>query len=180
MRSIAVAAIAGLVSAGSYDLEDLKFIMHSAKFGLSWANVEEYNFRKGEYLKNDAMIAAHNSTESNYKLGHNKFSSWTPEEMKGLRGLKKRTEKAEPKGVPPVMNQTFPQSWDWISMGCVSPIQDQGQCGSCWAFSATAALESANCVAKGNTGLTKISEQQVVDCCGSRYNCAGCNGGWQY
>jgi C1A family cysteine protease len=64
---------------------------------------------------------------------------------------------------------------DWDSDGKVTPVKDQGQCGSCWAFSATAAIESAVLIAGKSQVL--LSEQQLVDC-SQAYGNAGCNGGW--
>jgi len=63
---------------------------------------------------------------------------------------------------------------DWVKAGAVTPVKDQGQCGSCWAFSATGAIEGAVFVAKKT--LTSVAEQQLVDCSGSEGN-QGCNGG---
>jgi len=51
---------------------------------------------------------------------------------------------------------------DWRTKGAVNPVQNQGQCGSCWAFSSTAALEGAHFLNSGN--LLKLSESQFVDC----------------
>lgn len=62
---------------------------------------------------------------------------------------------------------------DWTTSGCVSGVKDQGYCGSCWAFSATGALESAYCLAKGT--LTLFSDQQVTSCDSVS---SGCDGGW--
>ena len=69
---------------------------------------------------------------------------------------------------------TQPVSIDWRDLGGVNPVQDQGQCGSCWAFSATAVMEGAHFVKTGK--LLKLSEQQFVDCV---WYASGCNGGYE-
>jgi cathepsin L len=63
---------------------------------------------------------------------------------------------------------------DWRTKGAVNPIKDQGQCGSCWAFSATGALEAVDFIFDGQLG--DFSEQQLVDC-SNAYGNMGCNGG---
>jgi KDEL-tailed cysteine endopeptidase len=62
---------------------------------------------------------------------------------------------------------------DWVARGAVSPVKDQSSCGSCWAFSTVAAIESAYLQKKKR--LLDLSEQQLVDCV---YNRDGCDGGW--
>lgn len=69
-------------------------------------------------------------------------------------------------------DQTLQDSVDWRAKGAVNPVQDQGQCGSCWAFSTTAAIEGAHKIKSGQ--LLKLAESQFVDC---DKKDAGCNGG---
>jgi len=89
----------------------------------------------------------------------------------GLKGIKKN------KGTMAVhyySGEPLAATVDWrTSSGVLAPVQDQGQCGSCWAFSATAAIESGYAVAK-KTKVLKLSEQELVNC---ENEDDGCNGG---
>merc|ERR1719261_1337199 len=69
-----------------------------------------------------------------------------------------------------------PQSFDWRSKGAVTPVKNQGACGSCWAFSATETIESALIVQHKTDDI--LSPQQIVSCAGSDTPALGCNGGW--
>merc|ERR1712093_580957 len=68
----------------------------------------------------------------------------------------------------------LPDSIDWSTQGAVSPVKNQGSCGSCWAFSTVGALEGRAQLAKGD--LQQYSEQQFVDC-DKGFGDKGCNGG---
>lgn len=119
-------------------------------------------------------ISTENSANGNtYTVGINKFADYTPAEFKRLLGYKKSTNLKD--GETVVLDTTnIPDSIDWRSKGAVNAPKDQGQCGSCWAFSSVAAMEGHHQIATGT--LLSLSEQQLVDCSGS-YGNAGCNGG---
>jgi len=159
---------------------------------LDWAFSQRINIEKDDpdlldsiiyknWLKNDAYINYINSKNLTYKLGHNKFSGYSIEEYRIINGFD-NIENGGYKGIRKYYNvieslTMLPSSVDWRKKGVVSPIQDQGQCGSCWAFSATASLESA--LALKTEQLTKMSEQQLVDCDNFKHGGSdfGCNGG---
>jgi C1A family cysteine protease len=84
----------------------------------------------------------------------------------------------------PVMNFTSsmrsPKSIDWRFAKAVTPVKNQGQCGSCWAFSATEAIESQMILKSGGKYDFTLSPQQVASCtpASGTYGCQGCNGGF--
>jgi len=68
--------------------------------------------------------------------------------------------------------QSIPSTWNWVQQGALNPVQNQGECGSCWSFSTTAAMEALYFI--NNQQLPKLAEQQLVDCDRKDF---GCNGG---
>lgn len=125
------------------------------------------------------MINEWNNGNNTHVLGHNFFSDLTQEEKKtrlGFLGNQKNNkgQDAMEKGtVVSLLGGDLPDSVDWRTKGAVLPVQDQGRCGSCWAFSAIGAMEGAHFIASGKQ--VKLSEQQCVDCVTED---KGCNGGW--
>ncbi|OQR87091.1 cysteine protease family C01A [Thraustotheca clavata] len=78
--------------------------------------------------------------------------------------------------VDEAVDASLPASVDWTTSKCMPPVKDQGQCGSCWTFSATGAAEIGNCIAGGT--LYNLAEQELVDCDTSDGN-SGCDGGYE-
>ncbi|KAF0697771.1 Aste57867_11564 [Aphanomyces stellatus] len=73
--------------------------------------------------------------------------------------------------------QDMASTQDWTTSACVNPIQNQGQCGSCWAFAVLSAVETTMCLKSPNKTLVKLSEQQLTSCDSATGN-AGCQGGY--
>jgi len=141
-------------------------------------------FRRFDIFKaNMDFVAEHNANpENTYQVELNKFADLSKAEYKqfylGYKPeLRTPSEQARVRSIADLEAQVgaYPSgSLDWVAKGDVVAIKDQGQCGSCWAFSAVASSESAIKIKYGT--LTSLSEQQLVDCAGT-YGNAGCNGG---
>merc|ERR1712212_66903 len=147
-------------------------------------SAEEEPSRYATWLKSKEDVALHNADyEQTYTVGLNEFSDMTQEEFAEiyLTGLRIPED---------IVNGTAKLQWhdestpvvngdevNWVNQGYVTPIKNQGRCGSCYSFSATGALEGQWFKKTGK--LESMSEQQIVDCSG-RYGNHGCQGGWYH
>lgn len=164
---VAIAACVAVVAAAP-SFEEWK-----ASYGKTYTPLEERG-RRHIWEQNLAYVNKHNSEGHAYELGMNRFADLTNDEFKRIylpalfpTGLRSGSQYLQ-------HGLAIPASVDWRTQGYVTPIKDQGQCGSCWAFSATGSLEGQHFKATQN--LVSLSEQNLVDCSGSFGN-QGCNGG---
>jgi len=138
--------------------------------GNSTTNSSSNNSSSNSSSKNSSSNSSTSNTSSN--SSSNNGGSSTPSSSSSYFG-------GLPAPVPPSLLQTLNSSTpaasvDWRAVGKVSPIKNQAQCGSCWAFSTIGSMESLNLIKNGTNATSNYSEQQLVDC--SLTN-DGCNGG---
>ena len=157
-------------------LANLDYLSHMAKYNRQFIDAEEFIMRATNFKFVNDWIKEHNASGANWTAGHNKFSDWTAVEKKQILGyVRDEVQIAQAETVEFV--EANGNGVNWIEAGAVTPVKDQGSCGSCWTFSSTGALEGAHYIATGE--LLSFSEQQLVDCAGRLYGNAGCNGGIQ-
>ncbi|XP_037536777.1 procathepsin L-like [Nematolebias whitei] len=140
---------------------------------------KEEVWRRGVWEKNLRMIELHNLEHSmgkhTYRLGMNHFGDMTNEEFRQIMTCYRPRED---RNASLFMKPNFlkaPPSVDWRTKYYVTPVKYQGSCGSCWAFSATGAMEGQ--LFKKTGKLVPLSEQNLMDCSGPEGN-YGCYGGW--
>ncbi|GLT46938.1 hypothetical protein SLA2020_206640 [Shorea laevis] len=152
-----------------------RFEQWLARYGIQYSDRDEWLIRYGIYQSNIQLIDYINSQNLSFKLTDNKFADMTNDEFKSIYlGFRSKQHSRESKSYQHEVYYDLPDSIDWRQKGAVTPIKDQGQCGSCWAFSAVAAVEGVNRIKTGK--LISLSEQELVDCDVKNGN-QGCNGG---
>lgn len=139
--------------------------------------LSDYVHKREVFAKNLEKIALHNADEKPWEMAMNQFGHLEPHEFKEIYasgykpGLK--TSRNFAREVSNLrMTQELPTSINWVEKGAVTPVKNQGACGSCWSFATTGALEGAYFVKYGK--LVSFSEQELVSC--DQVD-QGCNGG---
>lgn len=164
----------------------------------SYETFGEYQKRYQTFTENFKFIETHNkdSDVKGFTLAINKFGDLTDDEFADkylgskvpLENMGQISYKKQQNSNPfeqmiketateqAIKDLQIPGSIDWRAKGAVTPVGDQGECGSCWAFSAIAAIEGANYIA--NKVGDELSEQQLIDCADERFGNNGCQGGF--
>ena len=141
------------------------------KYHKRYASINEY-LARFEVFKRNVMAAF--TENASYQTGITKFSDLTQQEF-AKTYLNLNYDAMAVANFNPYVVQVknaAPDAWDWREKGYVSPVKDQGSCGSCWAFSTVGNLEGLYYKGKGK--MVTMSEQMLVDC--DTYD-SGCNGG---
>ncbi len=139
-------------------------------------DLEEWK-RYNIWQANKEMVEEHNKNANKlgYTLSINKFADLETREL--VTGLRRPSIEEECEFFQPQSNFQPAANVNWTARGAVTPVGNQLQCGSCWAFSATGALEGQHFIETGK--LISLSEQNLMDCtANAKYNNYACNGGY--
>jgi len=159
------------------------FVSFALKFGRSYPNVAVAAERFATFKENEKRNAQLRRLNPRATFGINKFADVSQEEFAktyltlNMTGKPKNMPKFYPnkRSIPPVKRVNgVPNDVDWFAAGKCTPVKDQGQCGSCWAFSATETIESAIAMKQGSPPT--LAPEEIVDC-DTAGSDQGCNGG---
>uniref|UniRef100_A0ABM5EYS7 Pro-cathepsin H n=1 Tax=Pogona vitticeps TaxID=103695 RepID=A0ABM5EYS7_9SAUR len=160
---------------GGGDPDERLFRLWLAQNNKHYSLGEEYQQRFQNFVSNKRKIDKHNAGNHTFQMGLNAFSDMTFNEFR------KKYLWHEPQNCSATTSNfvssagPYPKTIDWRKKGkYVTPVKNQGPCGSCWTFSTTGCLESAIAIATGK--LLNLAEQQLVDCA-QNFNNHGCSGG---
>lgn len=177
-------AVPGPKELKSADLEQYAFEDYIREFGKEYDG-DEYKKREASFLEKLKEIRSHNDDGTTiYKKGVNFLSDYTDDELQKMKGLDKSLlfyadQQREQDETRIRRNlKALPDHVDWRDQGVITPVKNQGWCGSCWAFASVETLESQWAIKTGI--LQELSEQFVLDCTPNPDQCGGtggCSGG---
>jgi C1A family cysteine protease len=168
MKSVALALGFAAVAAHADKFDDFK-----KEFGRNYGTTKEEDYRRSVFNENLALISAENAKGKSYTLGVGNFADLTFTEFKSqyLTGFTPQRKNTSLGTFQAPTGFVKDDAVDWVAKGAVTPVKNQAQCGSCWSFSTTGALEGASFIA--GRGLTSLSEQNILDCDKGGNKCQG-------
>ncbi|KAF8695194.1 hypothetical protein HU200_037652 [Digitaria exilis] len=164
-----------VLAALGHTRDALRFARYAVRHGKSYESVAEVHRRFRIFSESLELVRSTNRKGLPYRLGINRFADMSWEEFRATRlGAAQNCSATLAGNHRMRAAAALPETKDWREDGIVSPVKNQGHCGSCWTFSTTGALEAAYTQATGKP--ISLSEQQLIDCAFG-YNNFGCNGG---
>jgi len=164
-----------LVSAWDVDIDGpMLFLKFTERWNKRYGSEEEKDYRFSIFKQNLLEITKMNAIEGRRVFGITKFTDLSKEEFRSTHlTYKPSTDRSNVNIIPHKFSkdQAIPTSFDWRSKGAITPVKNQGDCGSCWAFSATEQIESIWFLNNGI--LPVLSPQQIVDCDNGDEGCFG-------
>lgn len=169
-------------SAGDVDVDvdvEVEWERFKNTYGKQYMSTQEELYRRQIWQENRLFIQKHNEAylrgEHSFFLGENEFADKSNVEFVKIMNGYRMTAHSRRNPVFFAKNiKDLPPEVDWRDKGYVTPVKNQGSCGSCWAFSSTGSLEGQTFKKFGR--LTSLSEQNLVDCSQKQGN-MGCSGG---
>jgi len=181
-KTIAIATMAASAVAKPAEYYEGRFYEWMTEHKIQFKNGAEFAERLSIFRDNLNYIEEHNAKGTTYELGLNAYSHLTQEEFSDFFHLgavrpPMLRRSSEVVHTAPKDMSAVPASVDWTTVAnVVTPVKDQGNCGSCWSFSASGAMEGAIGIKyKAQSDPKGLSEQHFVSCDTVD---AGCNGGW--
>ena len=169
-----------LILIGFVRTEDLRHEFSTFTSTLKYTSSAERSLRFVLYRKSVAFVAAQNSKGLSWRSEVNFFADLTEEERRQYLGLNVTmvmtpvTKVTTPVTKVMTLQGDPPETVNWVEKGYVTPVKNQGRCGSCWTFGAVGAIEAGY---KGTRGkLKSFAEQELLECVDEARN--GCAGGW--
>nr|CAQ00106.1 papain-like cysteine proteinase [Hordeum vulgare subsp. vulgare] len=163
---------------------DLWLAEHGGGSSPNANSIADRERRFSAFWDNLRFVDAHNARaaagEEGFRLAMNRFADLTNDEFRaaylGVKGAAERNRAGRVVGDRYRHDgaEELPEAVDWREKGAVAPVKNQGQCGSCWAFSAVSTVESINQIVTGE--MVTLSEQELVEC-DINGQSSGCNGG---
>jgi len=175
--------VASYASIRSVEEDKRAFLAFQKKYSKIYEDPEEFNYRFRvfrENIQHAIELQSYANVESGAHFGITKFMDLTQSEFSAFYKMPNVNfddyvappPKTNFKGKPwKGLSSPNPTNYDWSEDGAVTAVYNQGQCGSCWAFSATETIESYNFLANGN--LVSLSMEQIVDCDTADHGCEG-------
>lgn len=174
---LAVVAIASVAQARMFseDEYEVLFNAYTRQHNKKYGGADEFFKRFNIFKNNLDYVKTHMSNpRRTHDLAMNEYADLSNDEFRAMMNKYVPSLKKNQNNTIVLDASNVPSSVDWTTKGVVTPVKNQGQCGSCWAFSTTGSTESVHAIATGN--LISLSEQELVDCGGSTGN-QGCSGG---